>query len=210
MTVNMSQEKIKLYKNPNRKEVTEYKNYVPQYQLLGVEPVPFKPNTVPSETKLADNNSDNPRVKNIGLRKEFDTSDVPDSQINIPNVGYNREHTWSGVDGEIFDDLEIIDAQSKMIDNNDYVSEEALGQKKTEPSTNDDSDLLISLNKLEDKHYILLVDGVIISSGNLEHVQKEAELLVFGDHAICDGNPIPVNQMIIIKKIPIKLGLFLE
>lgn len=210
----MSENKVKLYKNPSRKENAEYKSYVPQYQLLGIDPVEFKSSTVPVDTKISQNSQDNPRIKEIGFQKKFDTSDVPNTQINLPAVGQNREHTWAGVDGDIIDDLEVIDVKSKMIDNNEYLSEEALGHKEqvktntTVPST--EADLLITLSKLEDKNYIILVDGTVVSSGTLEHVEKEAELLAFGDHPICDGEPIPVNELLIIKKIPIKIGLFLE
>ena len=128
----MSQHKVKFYKNPARNESVEHKSYIPQYQILGVEPIEIKPNMVSADTKVAQNSPDNPRIKNIGLQKSFDTSDVPKGQINLPQVGYSRDHTWSGVDGEIVDDLEIIDSDVRMIDNNDFVSEQAFSQPATQ------------------------------------------------------------------------------
>ncbi len=143
------------------------------------------------------------------------------------------EHTWSSVDGEIVDDISM-DGTHPMVDNNEFVSAAALGlseesheelpaldevahppQKKfvSPPAatvTPDADDVLPILHNLAEGDYLLLVDGVAVCSGPVDEIQEQARLLVFGEHEMCDGNPIPVDDIVVIKRVPIKVGLFLE
>src|ERR1700677_176037 len=130
----MSNEKIKIYKNRERVIAEQYKPYVPQYIIEGVEPQEYKSAVLPSHTKIVDKpQEDNPRARKVGVRQPYAES-VP-SPIGrgkgpIPNVGNNVEHTWSGMDGDIVDDVsgqELLDPTHTMVDNNDYVSQAAFG-----------------------------------------------------------------------------------
>jgi hypothetical protein len=127
-----------------------------------------------------------------------------------------------------------MDPQHPMVDNNDYVSTAALGVSEefheelpaldevTHPpakkfavqpqpaATPDADDLIAILHNLSEGDYLLMVDGVAVCSGPVEDVQEQAKLLVFGEHEMCDGNPIPVDDIVVIKRVPIKVGLFLE
>lgn len=210
MESRMSQGKVIFYKNKERAKSTEvHKNYVPQYQSLGIEPEKIKSATVPEGTPIAKNNSDNPRVKNIGMQQPLLKKDIKNTTeviVNtIPTVGHNRDYTWSGVDNQLIDDLEV-DPNYTMIDNNDYVTDDALGVSFTKEKNN----IVDSLYKLQEQSYILLVQDAIICEGTLETVQQTAKDLVFGDHEICDGQPVPVNDIIVLKKVAVKIGLFLE
>ena len=228
----MSQGKIKLYKNPQRNDTMAHKPYVPQYQVLGVEPEEFKSHQVPDGTQMAKGSQDNPRTKKISMRQPY--AEPANTAIGIgrgpmPNVGNNLDHTWSGVD-HIIDDLEEIDLQSQMIDNNDYVTDSALGLKSnqfnqaSQPSLINQSidkkikskvlqveeDVSVTLQKLPEQSYLLLVNDVVICSGPASKVEGEARDLVFGDHPLCDGEPIPVENLVIVKKVSIKVGVFIE
>jgi hypothetical protein len=252
----MTKEKVRLYKNPNRAKVDAPQPYVPQYQLYGYEPEEMKSAMVPPSIQKMKPimTHENPRVRQPSIRQEYTTATV--SPIGrgrgpVPNVGNNMEHTWSGVDGEIIDDLgQEIDPNHPMIDNNDYVTDTALGalnqsievdddglsQEDTdqfaasfdEPSAppvrsflteqqlqnleseKDSEDLSKLLQELESDTYVLLVDGAAVVTGPLEFVQEQATLLVFGEHELCDGNPIPVEDLVIIKKLNLKVGLFIQ
>lgn len=232
--------KIKTYKHPDREKVVQYKPYVPQYQIHGVDPKVIQSGVVSGNIKIASPlplSSDNPRSKRSAIRQPYATVGSPSPLGNgpVPNVGNNMEHTWSSVDGDIIDDISYdIDENHNLIDNNDTVSNEALGyqsgltandidpqEQKTfmleedlsslSKDNQDNTDKLLPvIVDLVDNSYLLIVSGVAICSGPLEEIQDQARALVFGEHELCDGNPISVDDIIILKKIRIKVGLFLE
>lgn len=205
----MSQGKVKFYKNIERGKSNDTpKAYTPQYQVLGIEPEQIKSATVPAGTPIAKNNSDNPRTKNIGLQQPLLKSDGMNNK-SIPTVGHNRDYTWSGVDHQLIDDLEI-DNSANMIDNNDYVSDQALGISSSPSPLKEKNNVIDTLHNLPNQSYILLVQDTVICEGNLEKVQDIAKQLVFGEHEICDGEPVSIDDIVVLKKISIKLGLFLE
>ena len=157
----------------------------------------------------------------------------------MPNVGNNAEQTWSGVDG-IVDDISGIDPNEPMIDNNEYVSDVALGLSSGEvfirangssqqqvnipaqqvqrpimaaqPAQELPNDQFLPsiLQQLDEDDYLLLVNGECSCSGPSEYVQEQARLLVFGEHESCNGEPIPVSNIVVLKRVAIKVGLFLS
>ena len=146
------------------------------------------------------------------------------------------EHTWSSVDGnDIVDDLSgEVDPNHPMVDNNDYVTDEALGfqagplasqiakgpqgqvtfeeEVQSHPVHSQDTaqDLVPILADLDDESFLLIVAGVPVCSGPKEEIQDQARALVFGEHEMCDGNPVPIDDIIILKRVKVKVGLFLE
>jgi hypothetical protein len=232
----MSNDKIKTYRNRERGLSADYKPYVPQYQVLGVEPGEYKSAVLPDTVQVAAKpQEENPRARKVAVRQPYAES-VPSpvgrGRGPIPNVGNNVEHTWSSVDGDIVDDLsgdENLDPDHPMIDNNDFVSPTSLGmfqetlpmldevevppRKKftqAEVSSPLEEDLFPVVRDLEEGSYLLIVNGVPVCSGPREEIEDQAKALIFGEHEICDGNPIPDDDIVIIKRVPIKIGLFLE
>jgi len=254
--------KIKTYKNPERGKPVNYKPYVPQYQAEGIEPEHYRGAVVPGGTQVARPSADNPRgSKRPALRQPYaEATASPIGKGPVPNVGNNMEHTWSSVDGEIVDDLtgetfdfgtspDQLDLSEQIIDNNDFVSEQALGYQsgftaediqgplqrgnvviealpadvrgiyeeplveklgahsKYETVT---EDLLSIVADLTDDLYLLIVTGVPLCSGPKEEIEDQARALIFGEHEMCDGNPIPIDDIIILKRVKVKVGLFLE
>jgi hypothetical protein len=243
----MSNGKVKTYKNPDRNKPEDYKPYVPQYIVEGKEPREYK-SAVLSDTVIAvkQASEDNPRTRKAAIRQPYAEavpSPVGRGRGPIPNVGNNVEHTWSSVDGEIFDDLsgeQQLDPNHPMVDNNDFVSPAALGLQQEElpmldevqnptpkqfvqaspvPGTpkqmfsappSGDEDLFPIVRDLEQGAYLLIVGGVPVCSGPKEEIEDQAKAFIFGEHEMCDGNPIPDDDIVIIKRVPIKIGLFLE
>lgn len=235
-------DKVKIYKNPQRSEQEQRKTYTPQYQIIGVEPEEYKsaiatgtPVAAP-RTPVVPTPSDNPRTRKPGIRQDYAetaTSPIGRGRGLVPNVGNNMEHTWSSVDGEIVDDVSL-DGNHPMVDNNEYVSDAALGlsqnfreelpaldevkvpqtKKFVQPpvaaAAPDTDDVVPILYDLAEGDYLLLVNGVAVCSGPVEEIQEQARLLVFGEHEMCDGSPIPVDGVVVVKRVPIKVGLFLE
>jgi len=239
--------KVKVYKNPARNRPEAHKQYVPQYQLLGVEPEEYKSPLSPGyKPVVATPSTDNPRTPRAVIRQPYAES-VP-SPIGrgrglIPNVGNNMEQTWSGVDGEVIVDDISVDPNQTMVDNNDFVSAAALGlPEETEeelPSLDEvenpprkqfavpeESKSFLTKNELEDAlsheylstvikqleedDYLLLVSGQAICSGPEEYVQEQTRLLIFGEHELYNGNPVSVDDIVVIKRAKIKVGVFLE
>lgn len=241
MTIN----KVKLYRNPERNKPTNIKAYVPEYQQRGLAPEEYTNPTSPGYqigvVKKAPLSLDNPRAPRPIIRQTYAEpapSPIGRGKGLLPNVGNNLEQTWSSVDGQIIDDLSAIDPNAEMIDNNDYVSAEALGlppdgeeldvpeeihleeiaikSEKTFLTEDDlqnaikDEYLSLVLQKLEEEEYLLIVSGECICSGPLEEIQEEARSLAFGEHALCDGAPIPIDDIVVLKRVPIRVGLFLS
>lgn len=222
----MSKEKIKLYKNSARNNSTAYKPYVPQYQLLGVEPEEYKSAAFPSNVAVATANSslDNPRTRKATVQQPL-TSNSDEFLVkgSLPNVGKSTDQIWASVDGDIVDDIEEVNLNESFIDNNTYISETAfrlpqsptqerfqLSETAPERDNKNFEDLLSVVQDLENQAYLLIVNGVPLCSGPLEEIQDQAKALVFGEHELCDGSPIPVENLIVIKKVSIKMGLFLD
>lgn len=228
--------KVKVYKNPERNRPETFKPYVPQYQLLGREPEEYKSPLSPGYQMGVVRNPQkvNPRDPRPAVRQPYAEtvpSPVGRGRGQLPNVGNNVEQTWSSVDGGlVIDDItELVDSDQTMVDNNEYVSAAALGlpedsveveQFVEEPQsflTQDqlkealEQDELTGIIKdLQEDEYLLLVSGQAICSGSQEQVEEEARLLVFGEHEVYGGNPVSVDDIIVIKRTKIKVGVFLE
>lgn len=268
--------KIKLYKNPERRRPDNLKPYVPAYQLMGVEPEEYTSPTSPAyigkTARPAPLPKNNPRAPKTVAQPyaEVLPSPIGRGRGLLPNVGNSMEQSWSGVDGEIVDDLEL-DPKQEMVDNNDYVTPEALGLppegeemfvEETEfdepqasspwPPTEDidpeeteqirqamrraeelqkslkqapkknfltadelqnalkEEYLTSVLKNLQEGDYLLLVGENAVCSGPLEDIQEQARGLVFGEHPLCGGTPMPVEDIIVLKRVEMKVGLFLE
>jgi hypothetical protein len=218
-------DKIKRYSNPHRNETVEHKPYVPQYQVHDVEPVQYKSGLVPAEQiTVARPNPlplDNPRAKREPIRQSYGQPQV--SHINdMLNVGNNVEHLWASVDGHVIDDFEDV-TDKLMIDNNDELTDEALGytagiQVKETPKNvvyeetpyQSSEDLFPLISDLSTESFLLIVAGAPICSGPKEEIEEQARSFIFGENEMCDGNPVDIEDIIIIKKVKIKVGLFLE
>jgi hypothetical protein len=227
----MSNGKIKLYKNAARRSddnTPVRQEYVPQYKIRGVTPEQIESRTFPGKVLLAEGNSsdDNPRIRIPSIRQPY--AEVAESSNilgndPIPNVGNNMEQTWLYVDNDMVDDIsgedvDKLDKNAPIIDNNDIVSvpgtqEMPLDYEKSfmteqdlQSVMNDSSDL----SNLKDDSYILIVCGNIISIGEMDNIQETASSLVFGEHQLCDGEPVPIEDIVVLKKVKLKVGLFLE
>jgi hypothetical protein len=254
--------KVKIYKNPERKRTVSYKPYVPQYQQLGVEPEEYKSPLSPgySIPKPAPGSSVNPRAPRAHIRRQQPYAEAVPSPIGrgkgpIPNVGNNMEQTWSGVDGEIIDDISGVDPDQPMVDNNEFVSAASLGlpddsvmEVEDDESEQEPEEVLPELDEvanpphkkfradyeksfltenelqnalkeeytttvlkqLEEEEFLLLVDGAVICSGPADYIQEQTRAMVFGEHDLYHGNPVPVDDIVVLKRVKIKVGVFLE
>lgn len=204
----MSNHKVKFFKNSKRQAEDKYEPYVPQYQILGVEPEEFKSSILPPGSLVAKTNVGNPRLK----------SPQGIEQSSIPNIGNNMEQSWTSIDGEFSEDLDNLTVPHKMIDNNDYINEDDLDtsdldeqpEVEAAQSSKEESIPLCVLKDLKDQSYLLIVNGACFCSGNLTEIEDQARSLVFGEHPMCNGVPLSLDDILVIKKASIKVGLFVE
>ncbi len=205
--------KVRFFKNKNRNEVEKSQPYVPQYQTLGLEPVEYKSAIVPHNLPKTKPSTVNPRDKRSLIRQPYAVVQGP--QIGsgrnvIPNVGNNVEQTWSSVDGEIIDDLNI-DPNQEMIDNNDFTPDSSsLEESEDDFQESSSNDLLEVLEELEDTSYLLLVKGVPICSGPKNDIEDQVQALIFGEHVLCDGEPVSREDIMIFKKLSLKICAITE
>lgn len=232
--------KVKLIRNPERTKPQEFKPYVPQYQVHGVEPQEYHGAVVPGGAQIARPSplpNDNPRARRAPIRQPYAAATTsPIGRGPVPNVGNNMEHAWPSDGTGIVDDLteQEVDQNHPMIDNNDFVSEAALGFQNGLTAANiqpqyaayppqaieqeveavrqpaNPDDLIPVLTGLDEEAHLLIVSGVPVCSGPKEEIEEQARLMVFGEHEMCDGNPVPVDDIIILKRVKVKVGLFLE
>ena len=225
MTSDNGNSNTKTYKNAARRHPEKPSKYVQQYQSLGVTPEEYKsPIPLGSYIAVAKNplasrgeSRHRPLVRQPYAEAVDPTLGVVKGPI--PNVGNNIEQTWPGGTGDVIDDLNLddkVDPNHPMIDNNDFVSEQAL-----EPLIRFDETLIEGpveykkdemdsvLQSLSEEEYILLVDGAPVCSGPCSFVQEQTRALVFGEHAEYK-QPVSVDDIMVFKKVKIKVGVFLE
>ena len=240
----MSNQKVKLYKNPERDIPEDYIPQLPAYQEMGIQPIPSELMSDSKSIKPSVNmpvvlKTDKPKrkVKKSMVRQDYAEITSPHSDMgrsSSPNVGNNFEHTWTYIESDEMDDEliladEKIDPNQPLIDNNDYVnipsditddmlkkvkSKNYLNQQDLSKIIEDekDNDNLVNAlkeNLIEENQYVILVDGNIFNIGNVEEVQEIVKELVFGEHELCNGKPIPVNNIVVIKRVKINVGVFL-
>ena len=212
--------KIKLYKNSARQQPENREHYVPQYKKMGIEPAEINfgagTNSLDAKVLRQPSDLDNPRIKHPAFRQEINS---------IPNVGNNKDITWTNVDGSNIDCPDA-DPNYPMIDNNEFVdgdttttgliinSGDTLQEKSfltAEELQQEISENLQQVNEFEDGSYILFLNGTIISVGDPISIEQEATNLVFGDHELCENNqPFSLDDILVLKKMKIKHGIFVE
>jgi len=231
--------KVKQYQNTPVKTPQNNRSNIPQYKELGIQPVRQDLGGQANQNIMAIPASAGRRTRevihtsNVQPYAQQPTSTIGRGRGSIPNVGNSIEQTWSGVDSKIIGDLSDIDPNEPMIDNNEYVSSDPseLSQEETYVKGNNfvsqyvsnahsnesntqvtlkDQYLSSILQQLDEEEYLLLVNGDCICSGPLEYIQEQTRSLVFGEHELCNGEPIQVDGIAILKRVAIKVGVFLS
>lgn len=228
----MTSEKDKVLRNDARSEPERIVHYTPQYKSMGITPKEHHSAAVPKDTALFKGGLENPRLPRPISPQPYAETDLTTSYKGlipnvgnkglIPNVGNNMDISWASVDGKVIDDIssemELVDPDQAMIDNNEYVSVAALGLSKEDPpniaadeyrSPPDFSIFVECMQSVEDNEYVLFVKGECLSCGSLESIERDAQSLIFGEHELFEGKPVLVEHILIIKKVPVKIGVFL-
>lgn len=195
-----------------------YKPYVPQYKLRGLEPqdfvgtkgekflTPHKPIVVkgtPDMSLCKPTFRGMPSAQNVPFAEAVSTQQA----FDIPNIGNNNENVWSGIDQFVIDDMGL-DQNHQMIDNNNFVDIDAGTSKVVSDAI--PTDVISNQIEMNDDEYLLAIEDNIIATGSRETIEEQVRQLVFGEHELCDGKQIPANDIMVLKRLKIKVGVFLE
>ena len=209
----MSHDNIKIYKNPLRDEVDVVVPYTPHYKLKNI--------SVENGNSMAlgfvKNLNPNKSLERVAVKQPYaEASEISESistTVMVPNVGNSMEHTWSSVDDYILDDLSngsiSLDPNQAMIDNNDYLNYLKDDEIKNDENISSTS-LIKVIEQIEEDSYLLLLYNEPIYSGTLKNIEEHARTLIFGDHELNISKSITIDDIMVIKKVRIKVGLFLE
>lgn len=222
--------KIRLYKNPNRVEKPTITQYVPEYVNQGIEPTEFVPTKVPLNHRGL--KPTGPTESRRGSHPHQESKLAPyatsESAHNpIPNVGNNTDKSWVSVDGDDFDNIivdesnkALLDPNESFIDNNEDDEANYANIPKTlkmapvpQSYEDDESDSSesqeLSLSNLLEEEYALIINDEIICSGESEYVQEQVKKLLFGEHDLNKAYEISQEDLVVIKRIKINVGVFL-
>lgn len=202
--------KVKVYKNPARNRPESHTPYVPQYQLMGVEPEEYKSPLAPGyKPPVATHpQKENPRSPRPMIRQPYAEaipSPVGRGRGLLPNVGNNMEQTWSSVDGEIVDDISQPVDSHQLIDNNEFVSAAALGlpEEMVEEElpqldevahpprkqfTAEQPQSFLTQDQLQEA---LNQDELV---GIIKQLEEDDYLLLVGGQAVCSGSQEQVEE----------------
>lgn len=205
----------KVYKNSSGQPVDP--DYVPNYKKMNITPI-GTPMLGVGQFVVSRGSTSNPRERAVPQTRAIPFAKVvvedgfPIGAGPVPNVGNNIEHTWAGVDSDVVDDigLDELDESTPMIDNNDYID---IGEPPPVPEYEEDMSAYHSMNALIDtknlSEYSLLIFGEFYSSGTLEEIQKEVTDILYNQHVLSKHASITIDDLTVLKKMPIKFGIFI-
>lgn len=238
--MNEASKQVKYVKNPMRGKTAPFKPYVPNWKERGIEPTDgFTDRPVSQATNNTALSQRRPFVaKVIHKKPEVVSNKIPYAEVGqdikiittSPNVGSDNE--W-------FEDFSVVEGQSnlqldqdqEMIDNNEIVSYasstlpfvqrptniqlEYAGQPiqlPTEESVQEEVIEIVesSFANVESGQYILMIDDQTISIGEMAEVEAEVSALIFGEHPLFQDQAITTDRIVVLKRVPIKVGVFLE
>jgi hypothetical protein len=192
-----------IIKNPQRNTPERVQHYVPQYQMMGIEPIEYSSPPLPKDVLISKGSPENPRLPHPPLVRQPYAESVspPLGKDPIPNVGNNVEHTWSSMDGEIIDDITELDSRQPMIDNNEFVS--GFIEHVQDSSETNDFDLLMEgMSSVKDHDCVVFVKGIWAFSGSQSEAEETVQDLILKDE-------IAVQDILVVRKVPVKVGVFL-
>lgn len=191
---------MKFFKNKNRSIQKNHKPYVPFYKEHNISPEVVEPQ---NSFVVSLGSRINPRENLHPPVRTTPYADVgtPTIKGQVPNNGNNVEQMWVSVKSnanELYTVDSAISEEDIVIDDVDLHDSDFTLQ--SEQNANFD------FSNLDE--YSVFVFNSLFATGSLEEVQKEVKSLLYGD----DDNikNVTENDIVILKKVPIKIGVFID
>lgn len=103
------------------------------------------------------------------------------------------------------------DASSRMVREGKLPVE--IPQRRTKVVSggkNEMDDALFILNSLDPDQFFLFVKGKPLCSAPLKEIEEEINALIFGNHSLFEGERVEQEEILVVKKVPLKVGVFLD
>jgi hypothetical protein len=210
--------KVKFYSNPQRNSIAKPERYVPHYQAQGINPAymrgfPGGPNAILPVNQPEVNQNDNPRTRpdpmalpyatDGSYENDYDFYDDAHGNDFIPNVG-NVDNSWNygaQMQNNIVDDIDI--------DVGEYMSEERTEESRAhQEEVVPESESRLDASSKDD--YVLIFEDSILKVGDLGSMEPIIYSLLDGTHDMSVGKKVTVDDVILLKRVKIKFGLFFE
>lgn len=182
-----------IIKNPLRSIPKPTTTYEPEYSRKGIKVVEAPqnltvPNAVVSAYKKRDPNPPQEVFSSIdGINLDIDGNEI----------------TFES--GHIIDNNDFVDFRYGDIDNrahdNDLLDEAFPNYDPIEPEEQ---------NTPQVGEYILMVLGKLITSGNIDKIEKQVRDIMYGDSDVFKGKEISINDIVVLKRVEIKVGIFVS
>lgn len=211
--------KSKYFKNPQRGQDKPVQPYIPQWQVWGREPVEAGTPSVHKPFVARTNKPKRP-LSPLGQNVPFADERLGNlGHARLPNVGNNVENTWASMDGMTIDeDGEASIEENQMLDNN---NDDPRNYKNIPAVLTEAPPPLLQTEHLAEKsevkefaksndEYLLLIHGDMVSSGSFEAIQDEVQALLFDEHPLNQMYNITADDIVVLKRVKIKVGVFLE
>jgi hypothetical protein len=125
----------------------------------------------------------------------------------IPMGEQNKE--YNSFDADILDDNgEPIKFDNHIIDNNEFInlvlpsSKQSLGANK--------QSAISKPNIPNPGDYILMVLGKIVMSGSFSSIEERVKTIIYGEDKDFTNQSISIDDIVVLKRISIKVGIFLQ
>ena len=202
------------FKNPSREaKAPAPEKFVPQHKVLEKKPFDMViPDLSPEQ-----------EIPALAFKKtgrnvpSFSPNNVPyavptlvaPTSYGALNVGNNMDHSlYTSYD--MVDELgNTADLNGNFQDNNDFVNfpEDQLNMTSGLPSLKPEETMASSVAVSE---YVIVMDGVMLKKGTLEEIEAVVKSLVFGDHPLTNGKQISSEDIVVFKRVSIKVGVFVD
>jgi hypothetical protein len=207
--------KVKYYRNADRNVKEPFYRSQPQYQALGAQPTQFgeAANVISNNLNLSRIKQESPRygTYQVGLQDnalddsfdvEFDESN--DQTPMIDNNDYVVIETKSNPIKP--KNLPTIEApRFKQQAPTQVLSNPPKASPRVQTTVQVQRDETIEiLKELKTDEYLLIANGEVLCSGPLEEIEEQAKNIYFDEKSNME-----INDLIILKRISIKVGLFL-
>lgn len=129
-------------------------------------------------------------------------------QAEQATKNYETGDSWVSMDGDALDDdgNTIPFENGHIIDNNDFVN---IGYKSV-PSAPEQTPGEENIGSPKVGDYILMVMGKIVSSGTLEKIQTKVKNIMYGEDPNFSNIEISLDNIIVLKRVNIKIGIFID
>jgi hypothetical protein len=130
------------------------------------------------------------------------------SSVVASSVKRGSNSSFDSIDGIPFDEEgnEINIKHGHIIDNNDFVD---FGPYN-EPSVSKPVPESSNTSSPEIGDYILMVFGKLIASGPMTAIENRVKSIVYGEDAAFNGLDVSTDDIVVLKRIPIKVGVFID